>query len=72
VANEASAAFVQLNVSEHAAGSDPSGTYSTTNLGLGAFHATTAGTWTWLVVYSGDNNNQPAMSNCTETFTITN
>jgi hypothetical protein len=36
------------------------------------FHATTEGTWTWLAVYSGDGNNDPATSNCVETFTIDN
>jgi hypothetical protein len=67
--NVANAAYTQM-VSEHAAGIDPSGTYNTTN--TGAYHATTVGTYTWLVVYSGDNNNQSATSNCVEIFTINN
>jgi hypothetical protein len=44
-------------------------TASTSNT---TFHATTAGTWTWLAIYSGDGNNDPATSNCVETFTIDN
>jgi hypothetical protein len=46
------------------------GTYSTTNT---TFHATDEGTWRWLVVYSGDANNQSTTSACgTERFTIAN
>jgi hypothetical protein len=36
------------------------------------FHATAEGTWTWLAIYSGDGNNDPATSNCVETFAIDN
>jgi hypothetical protein len=36
------------------------------------FHATAEGTWTWLAIYSGDDNNDPATSNCVETFSIDN
>lgn len=68
VANEGLAALHQ-QVSEKGAGTDPSGTYSTTN---STFHATTTGTWTWLVVYSGDNNNNGTASSCVESFTISN
>jgi hypothetical protein len=46
------------------------GTYATTN---SAFAATAQGTWRWLVVYSGDGNNQGSTSACgVENFTITN
>jgi len=45
------------------------GTYSTTN---STFTASTAGTWRWQVVYSGDGNNKGASSACgVENFTIT-
>src|SRR5207245_6617064 len=71
VANASNAAFTQT-VNEHGAGIDPSGTYNTTNSGVTAVHAQTVGTWTWLVVYNGDNNNNSATSNCVETFTISN
>jgi hypothetical protein len=46
------------------------GTYSTTNT---AFIASAAGTWRWLVVYSGDGNNVGTTSACgVERFTIAN
>jgi hypothetical protein len=46
------------------------GTYSTTNT---SFLASAEGTWRWLVVYSGDDDNVGTQSNCgTERFTITN
>lgn len=46
------------------------GTYSTTNT---TFVASALGTWRWLVVYSGDANNDPTTSACgVESFTITN
>jgi hypothetical protein len=46
------------------------GTYSTTNT---TFIASAEGTWRWLVVYSGDGNNEGATSACgVENFTITN
>jgi hypothetical protein len=46
------------------------GTYSTTNT---TFHASTTGTWRWLVVYSGDANNNGQTVSCgTENFSITN
>jgi hypothetical protein len=46
------------------------GTYSTLNT---TFHATTTGTWRWLVVYGGDTNNTTQTSTCgTEQFTIAN
>jgi len=46
------------------------GTYSTTNT---SFVASTVGTWRWLVVYSGDGNNDSATSACgVERFTIAN
>ena len=49
------------------------GTYSTTNTGPTAFHATTAGTWRWASSYSGDASNDPATSACgVEQFTIVN
>ena len=47
-----------------------SGTYSTTN---GTFIASDSGTWRWKVTYSGDENNEAAVSACgVENFTITN
>ena len=55
----------------HAAGLGLVGNLTaTTNNSL--FHATTEGTWTWLAIYGGDANNDPATSNCVETFTIDN
>jgi hypothetical protein len=46
------------------------GTYETTNT---TFHALAEGTWRWLVVYSGDANNESTTSACgVENFTITN
>jgi hypothetical protein len=49
------------------------GTYSTTNTGVSAFHATAEGTWRWKSVYSGDSNNLTVTSACgTERFTIAN
>lgn len=46
------------------------GTYTTTNT---TFHASTVGTWRWLVSYSGDGNNTSATSACgVESFTISN
>lgn len=37
-----------------------------------AFVASTEGAWTWFAIYEGDANNNPATSNCVETFTIDN
>jgi len=45
---------------------------STNNSGAGAYHATDEGTYTWLAIYSGDGNNDPATSDCVEQFTIDN
>lgn len=46
------------------------GTYSTSNT---TFHATAEGTWRWMSTYSGDDNNESAVSACgTERFTISN
>jgi len=46
------------------------GTYPTTN---STFVASTAGTWRWLVVYSGDANNNGFTIACgTEQFSIVN
>lgn len=46
------------------------GTYETTNT---TFHALAEGTWRWLVVYSGDANNDGETEACgVENFTITN
>jgi hypothetical protein len=46
------------------------GTYETTNT---TFHALAEGTWRWLVVYSGDANNESTTSACgVDNFTITN
>lgn len=46
------------------------GSYSTSNT---KFLASTVGTWRWLVVYSGDSNNQGTTSACgVENFTLTN
>jgi hypothetical protein len=53
----------QVNVSGN-------GTYQTTN---SSFIASDSGEWRWLVVYSGDGNNQGNTSDCgVENFTITN
>lgn len=46
------------------------GTYATTNT---LVHATTAGTWRWATIYSGDASNQRTASGCgEENFTIDN
>jgi hypothetical protein len=53
----------QVNVSGNS-------TYQTTN---SSFIASDSGEWRWLVVYSGDGNNQGSTSDCgVENFTITN
>ena len=64
VGNIANAALTQEDVA--LVGNTTASTSNTT------FHATTVGTWTWLAVYSGDGNNDPATSNCVETFSINN
>jgi hypothetical protein len=49
-------------------------TAATTNTGSGAgmYTATLDGTYTWYAAYSGDSNNNAAVSNCVETFSIDN
>ncbi|MFP5328462.1 MAG: hypothetical protein ACLGHT_13375, partial [Acidimicrobiia bacterium] len=48
---------------------DATKTASTNNT---TFIASAEGTWTWYAVYEGDANNNPAASNCVETFSIDN
>ena len=48
---------------------------ATTNDGVlanGGYKATAEGTYKWLAVYSGDDNNNGAVSNCVEQFSIDN
>jgi len=52
---------------------DATGHAKTTNAGNPSpgYTASGNGTWFWKVSYLGDANNQPSVSNCVETFTIT-
>ena len=69
LANIANAAFTQTDVA--LVGNDHAAT-SNTGTGTGMYLATTQGTYHWLAIYSGDNNNNSATSNCVETFSIDN
>jgi hypothetical protein len=69
IGNVANAAYTELNVA--LTGNDHAST-SNTGSGAGMYLATTEGTYTWLAVYSGDGNNDPVTSDCTETFSIDN
>jgi hypothetical protein len=64
----ATADFTELDVAVTG-----NGTYSTTNAAdASPYQATAEGTYTWLAVYSGDDNNEGTTSNCVEAFTIDN
>ncbi len=45
---------------------------TTASLANGGYKATAEGTYKWLAVYSGDDNNNGAVSNCVEQFSIDN
>jgi hypothetical protein len=53
----------------HFTGSLSGGSASTSNTTV---HVTDEGTYTWYVVWGGDSNNDAAVSNCVETFSINN
>jgi hypothetical protein len=66
--NAVDAAFAELDVAVTG-----DGDYSTTNAADAApITATAEGTWKWLVIYSGDDDNEGTTSNCVEEFTIDN
>jgi hypothetical protein len=68
-ANELNAAYSQtMSLVSGAAG--PTTNSSNTDT-LAGSHANALGTWKWLVVYDGDSTHSGSISNCVETFTIT-
>lgn len=69
-ANKANADFSATGVSVSSGSASTSNTTQDTDTIAGS-HADAIGTWSWLVVYSGDNSTNGSSSDCVEAFTIT-